>query len=77
MKVMLDAKNDIAYVLLAEELRDNPDGWSQMLLPPDVPARVELFWEADDRVEMLRIENASARLTRDALAAAVPFTPPA
>jgi hypothetical protein len=72
---MLDADKDIAYVLLTNELRANYEGWSQMLLPPDVPTRVDLFWEADDRLEMIRIENASNRLSREVLAAAEPFVP--
>jgi hypothetical protein len=46
-----------------------------MLLPPDVPARVDLFWDVSDRLGMLRIENASRRLAKEALDAAVPFVP--
>ena len=40
---VLDSENDVAYVVLTDDLRDDGDGWSQMLLPPDVPVRVDLF----------------------------------
>jgi hypothetical protein len=75
MKVMLDREKDVAYVLLDDEWRENCDGWSQMFLPPDVPSRVDLFWYPDDRLEMIRIEQATKRLPKHALAAAVPFEP--
>jgi hypothetical protein len=39
------------------------------------PAPVDLFWVPDDRLEMIRIENASDRLTPETLNAAVPFVP--
>jgi hypothetical protein len=75
MKVMLDAQEDVAYILLDDELRANYDGWSMMFLPPDLPTRVDLFWHPDDRLNMIRIENASDRLSTEALAAAEPFVP--
>jgi len=72
---MLDRDKDVAYVLLEDELRPDPEGWSLMFQPPDVPTRVDLFWNEDDRLNMITIENASDRLSREALDAAVPFTP--
>ena len=72
---MLDRDKDVAYVLLEDELRPDPEGWSLMFQPPDVPTRVDLFWNEDDRLNMLTIENSSDRLSREALDAAVPFTP--
>jgi hypothetical protein len=75
MKVVLDAQKDVAYVLLDDESCANYDGWSTMFLPPEVPTRVDLFWHSDDRLNMIRIENATDRLSTEALAAAEPFVP--
>ena len=75
MKVLLDRDKDVAYLVLEDELRHDPEGWSLMFLPPDVPTRVDLFWHEDDRLSMIRIEEASDHLSREALDVAVPFKP--
>lgn len=75
MRVMLDADTDVAYVQLAAEWEPNPDGFSVMLLPPEVPSRVDLFFTPDQRLELVRVEQASGYLDLSALASAVPFEP--
>jgi hypothetical protein len=40
---MLDRDKNLAYVLFEDELRHDPEGWSLMFLPPEVPTRVDLF----------------------------------
>jgi hypothetical protein len=72
---MVDTARDVAYIQLKATWAQNPSGWSTMLLPPDVPKRVDLFFDADDRLELIRVEGASENLVTDALENAVPFAP--
>jgi hypothetical protein len=74
---MLDGDADDAYIQLEAEWKASPDGSSVMLLPSfaDVPVRIDLFFDSEDRLEAVRVAQASRYLVADALAEAVPFEP--
>jgi hypothetical protein len=73
--VTIDKERDLAWIELEEPRRPYPDGGSNMLIPPMFPFRVDLVYDGEERLVMIRIEEASKNLHPDALKLAVPFEP--
>ena len=48
---------------------------ARALLPPQFPFRVDVYYDEEERLELISVENASRRLHPDALKLAVPWEP--
>jgi len=53
----------------------SPGGGSTFVAPPYFPFKVDLFFEEHERLELIRVEDASTRLHPDALKLTLPFDP--
>jgi hypothetical protein len=75
MRIMFDKDRDVAFVQLKDVWEASPGGGSSMLVPPHFPFRVDVYYDEEERLEMISVENASKCLHPDALELAVPFEP--
>ncbi|HKP19740.1 MAG TPA: hypothetical protein VJT84_14785 [Gaiellaceae bacterium] len=70
---------DAVYISLADTWAPNPDGYSVMLLPSTndgIPTRIDLFFDADERLKAIRVEEPERHLKPELHSAAEAFPPP-
>jgi hypothetical protein len=74
MRVLSDPRGlDAVYIQLSNEWTASPDGGSVMLLPPHVPTRIDLFFDGQNRLDAIRVEEPGRYLLPEIVSAVEPF----